>query len=200
MDMKQKKNRGFTLVEMAIILSLAAILLGIIVPSISSIWGYETQQAVQSFCDALSETKTEAMSRLVGEVKFFYADGDYYAAYYIDRGEGRSLDAGEQPERIARGRVKITYMDSKGNTHNLKDEPLILTFDRELEGAFRPIQTETMSTEKVSAFVTAEDENYQDLEFADSSVYCTNIVISGGRKTRILELNRAAGTYTVLPG
>lgn len=196
--MKQKNNRGFSLIEMVVVISIAVILLGIIAPSLNSILGYDAQKATQSLCDTLSETKMEAMSRLVGEVKLSYENGDYYATLYLDRGNGRGLE-GSQPERIARGRVRIRYTDSAAKSYDLKETPLILTFDREREGAFREIQSDTVKQDELKEFLENESD-YRDLRFYDSGVYCESITVSCGMRTRVITLDRAAGSYTVKAG
>ena len=65
----RQKNKGFTLVEMVITVTIFAILLGILVPSLNSILGFRAQRAANSIASALDKTKIEASNRLVGEMK-----------------------------------------------------------------------------------------------------------------------------------
>ena len=64
-----RKNKGFTLVEMIIVVSIFTILLGILVPSVTSVFAFRAQRAANSMAAALDRTKTEAANRLVGEMK-----------------------------------------------------------------------------------------------------------------------------------
>ena len=57
--MKQK-NKGFTLVELIIVIAVFAVLLGIAVPSLNSILGFRVNRAANSIAAALDKTKTEA--------------------------------------------------------------------------------------------------------------------------------------------
>lgn len=83
----KKRNAGFTLVEMVITVSVFAILLGIIVPSLNSVLGFRVQRATNSITAALDKTRREAMNRLVGEMKLEYRSDGYYITYYLDRGK-----------------------------------------------------------------------------------------------------------------
>ena len=195
--MKHRRNQGFTLVEMIVIVSIFAILLGILVPSLNSVLGFHAQRATQSIAASIDRTKIEAMSRLVGEMELYYGGDGYYVKYYLDRGKGRSLDEGEQPEKIADRKVLISYIDSNGDNHDLKEGGrLILTFDRE-NGGFREIQSERISTEEMQNFLDKDNDSYQDLQFKDSGVYCSSIIVTSGLRTRIIRLNTATGTYSI---
>ena len=56
----EKKNQGFTLTEMVVTISIFAILLGILVPSLNSVIGFRVQRLTNSIDGALDKTKTEA--------------------------------------------------------------------------------------------------------------------------------------------
>ena len=84
----KKKNSGFTLIELIVVLSIFALLLAIIVPSLNSILGFRVQRAANSIGAALDKTKIEASSRLVGAMKLEYRPNDgYYISYILDRGK-----------------------------------------------------------------------------------------------------------------
>ena len=127
-QLPEKKNRGFTLIEMTVILAIFAILLAVLVPSLDPVAGFRANRAAISIGAALDRTKTEAMDRLVGEMRLSWTSDGYYISYYLDRGKTGVRE--EQPEKIASGRMKISYTDSNGTTVNLWEDgtnELILT-------------------------------------------------------------------------
>lgn len=106
--MKQKNNKGFTLVELIVVISIFTILLGILEPSVSSIFSYRAKRAANSIVAALDKTKTEAMNRLVGEMVLERTDDGYYVSYYLDRGKHERI-VKEQAEKIAPKNTLISY-------------------------------------------------------------------------------------------
>ena len=108
----RKKNKGFTLVEMVVTVSIFAILLGILVPSLNSIIGFRVQRAANSIASALDKTKIEASNRLVGEMRLEKRANGYYISYILDRGkvDGKeNIKWNEDEEKIAPAKTLISY-------------------------------------------------------------------------------------------
>lgn len=199
----RKENKGFTLVEMVITVSIFAILLGILVPSLNSIIGFRVQRATNSIASALDKTKIEASNRLVGEMMLERREDGYYISYIIDRGKvngKENIKWNEDEEKIAPSKTSISYKVEGSNEAKemSKGERLIITYDR-ATGAFLPLQSqsETYWEENI-------DDIFKTLRRGDSiftdGVYCSQIIVSGGGRKRIINLLKDTGKYEIQAG
>ena len=189
----KKNNKGFTLVEMIIVVSIFAILLGILAPSLNSVLGFRVQRAANSIGAALDKTKTEAMNRLVGVMELERRADGYYISYHLDRGKISGV-VEDQPEKIAPRGTIISYKSQNGTETEMSvGENLLITYDRE-DGSFRPLQTQILTEEEIQGYLA----NHRDIVFYDDARgYCEEIIVKGGFRTRIIELNQPTGTYTI---
>ena len=200
-QLPEKKNRGFTLVEMTVILAIFAILLAVLVPSLDPVAGFRANRAAISIGAALDRTKTEAMDRLVGEMRLSWTSDGYYISYYLDRGKTGVME--EQPEKIASGRMKISYTDSNGTTVNLWEDgtnELILTYDRST-GGFLPIQSRVWEQKDILKMLSDGEDIPLDRPENSTQPYCEKITVHGvGQRTRIITLFQDTGKYTISAG
>lgn len=193
---KQLKNKGFTLVEMMIVVSILAILLGILIPSFNALVDYRATRAAKSISSGLERMRTEAMSRLVAEMKLEKKSDGYYISYCLHKGKQAGM-VWSNEEKIAPARTNITYRLATKESVELKTgESIILTVDRSTKG-FRPLQSAAVTTEEVNALIdNNEDIAYHDIDGAQ----CYNITVSGTIKKRIISLNQTTGKCTVTSG
>ena len=200
-QLPEKKNRGFTLVEMTVVLAIFAILLAVLVPSLDPVAGFRANRAASSIGAALDRTKTEAMDRLVGEMKLSWTSDGYYISYYLDRGKTGVKE--EQPEKIASGRMKISYTDSNGTTVNLWEDgtnELILTYDRST-GGFLPIQSRVWEQKDILKMLSDGEDIPLDRPENSTQPYCEKITVHGvGQRSRIITLFQDTGKYTISAG
>ena len=200
-QLPEKKNRGFTLVEMTVVLAIFAILLAVLVPSLDPVAGFRANRAAISIGAALDRTKTEAMDRLVGEMRLSWTSDGYYISYYLDRGKTGVSE--EQPEKIASGRMKISYTDSNGTTVKLREDgtnELILTYDRST-GGFLPIQSRVWEQKDILKMLSDGEDIPLDRPENSTQPYCEKITVHGvGQRTRIITLFQDTGKYTISAG
>lgn len=192
-------NKGFSLVELIVVISIMGILIGVIVPSVNNLFGFEAQKATGKITSLLDDTKVEAMNRLVGEMKLEYVEGKgYYITQYLDYGKETRETKGfvQETTKVANNKVQIRYkLSNESSPVSMKEQPdkaLILTYNRET-GGFRLVQTDVITPEAVTNALL----NGEEIPFLDGGGYCEWIEIKCGLRTRTIYLQTEIGSYIV---
>jgi len=143
-DMK-KDNKGFSLVELIIVVAIMAVLTGFIFFSFSLLTGQEARQCAVNLSTALDKEKNYALTRS-GTADCYLeitkeTDG-YYAAYYAPKnalvdGTGSGDFVLLDKEKIGKQRVSISC-EINGSTVVLTGSPLRITYNR-ITGAFKNV-------------------------------------------------------------
>lgn len=204
----KKKNRGFTLVEMVVIISIFVLLLGIMVPSLNSILGFRVQRAANSIASALDKTKIEASSRLIGEMKLEKRSDGYYISYILDRGKvngQENVKTNEDEEKIAPSRTQISYVINGNEQQLAENESIVITYDR-ATGAFLPVQQQSENCWNDFDSWAWEALRKGNSIYADRADQLTNlgncerIVVKGGSRIRNIIFYKDTGKYEITAG
>lgn len=201
-------NKGFTLVEMIVVVSIFAILLGILIPSLNSLIDYRAERAAKSIKTGFERLRTEAESQLVAEMKLEKKSDGYYISYCIYKGKKSGM-VWTDKQKIAPAKTKIEYklddlyqkgeIDGRsyqeikeGETH-----ALLFTIDRN-KGGFRALQKKQVTTGEVESFLEHnEDLTYPDLKSNNVEAVCCYIRVSGRVKKSIITLHQKTGKVTM---
>lgn len=205
---KRFTNKGFTLVEMIVVVSIFAILLGILIPSLNSLIDYWAERAAKSIKTGFERLRTEAESQLVAEMKLEKKSDGYYISYCIYKGKKSGMVWTEE-QKIAPAKTKIEYklddLYQKGEINGrsyqeIKEgetHALLFTIDRN-KGGFRALQEEQVTTDEVESFLEHnEDLTYPDLKSNNVEAVCCYIRVSGRVKKSIITLHQKTGKVTM---
>ena len=208
-------NRGFTLVETIVVVSIFAILLGILIPSLNSLIDYRAARAAKSIKTGFERLRTEAASQLVAEMKLEKKSDGYYISYCIYKGKKSGMVWTDE-QKIAPAKTKIEYklddLYQKGeingqNYQEIKEgetHALLFTIDRN-KGGFRALQEEQVTTDEVESFLennenlteNNKDLTYHDLKSNNVEAVCCYIRVSGRMKKSIITLHQKTGKVTM---
>lgn len=201
-------NRGFTLVEMIVVVSIFAILLGILIPSLNSLIDYRAARAAKSIKTGFERLRTEAASQLVAEMKLEKKSDGYYIRYCIYKGKKSGMVWTDE-QKIAPAKTKIEYklddLYQKGEINGrsyqeIKEgetHALLFTIDRN-KGGFRALQKKQVTTGEVESFLENNaDLTYPDLKSNNMEAVCYYIRVSGRVKKSIITLHQKTGKVTM---
>ena len=205
---KRFTNKGFTLVEMIVVVSIFAILLGILIPSLNSLIDYRATRAAKSIKTGFERLRTEAESQLVAEMKLEKKSDGYYISYCIYKGKKSGM-VWTDKQKIAPAKTKIEYklddLYQKGEINGrsyqeIKEgetHALLFTIDRN-KGGFRALQEEQVTTGEVESFLEHnKDLTYHDLKSNNVEAVCCYIRVSGRVKKSVITLHQKTGKVTM---
>lgn len=205
---KRFTNKGFTLVEMIVVVSIFAILLGILIPSLNSLIDYRATRAAKSIKTSFERLRTEAESQLVAEMKLEKKSDGYYISYCIYKGKKSGM-VWTDKQKIAPAKTKIEYklddLYQKGEINGrsyqeIKEgetHALLFTIDRN-KGGFRALQKKQVTTGEVESFLENNaDFTYPDLKSNNVEAVCCYIQVSGRVKKSIITLHQKTGKVTM---
>ena len=135
---KTMKNKGFTLIELIVVMAIVAIAGTMAWMSINAVFGFEAKKAAQYIYAAMEKCKVEQMTKAGDCYIHLYRDED---GVYLDLYEnGEIIDNEfEDGNQIASSKVSVTYKlpgDTKGT--QLDKAGIVIAFNRS-DGSFKTV-------------------------------------------------------------
>ncbi len=132
-----KNNRGFTMVELLIVVAIIAVLSGITAMSLSVVSSSDVRETTGDIYSLISRCKVETLSGKVSPqlvISFDATEGAYYGTIHIE-------GVANARERVGEAGMTIGHtVSSSATVHNVTAEvPLTITFNRETGAVSSPI-------------------------------------------------------------
>lgn len=163
-----KNNKGFSLIELIIVLAIIAVLGGVMWMGFQSVGSRQVNQCTNNIESFLGRTKTLALAKDAAKVRIYRNDDGYYADIYVG-----SAAAPETTKKIGTDSLAVSYVtnDSAVTAFSVGTQ-LELSFQRD-SGAF-----------------TA-------LGGGSTGVYCVEIQVIKGDYERSVKMIPETGKYFV---
>lgn len=118
----KSNNYGYSLAELTIVIAIMAILVGLLVTSVSILVGWDVKECAESIAGHLENVKTNALSKDGADLKIEKVDGKYivqYVEYKMqDDGTGEPKIVPFDTNKYLLGKEKVSivcYMDDGTN-------------------------------------------------------------------------------------
>lgn len=190
----EKDNKGFSLVELIIVVAIMAVMLSFTFYSFSLLTGQDARECANNLMTALGKEKTYALTKSATADCYMEVmqdtDGYYYVRYYVPENAIDLKWALLDKQKIGKGSVDIicTFKESDGSESKIKiqgGQTLIIVFDR-VSGNFK----------KFLLSDGTEGNAFIENKMKETTKECTQIVIDRGR-TYELALYSATGKYVL---
>lgn len=113
----RKDNKGFSLVELIIVIALVAVLGAVITFTVSLIFSGNAKTCANDLRTAINDCKVNCMSRVDAYMEVTRGDDDcIYVQHFIKNAGDSSYTPYGDRQKIGRNRVTVEFGDSKGGT------------------------------------------------------------------------------------
>lgn len=171
--MKNKKNMGFSLAELVVVIAIMAIMTTGAVVGISAMTGAQLNSATSNLSAGLEQTKVNALSKDAAALTLTCdSDGNYVMS-----------KTGMPDQTIGDDKTTITYQytDSTGAAVSKTvsaSNSLIISYKRG-SGAFLPLIASIDETNHTYTYAS---------DVAGENIYCSSITLERGSRTKIIHL------------
>lgn len=130
-----RDNKGYSLVELVVVIAIMTILAGVVTVSIRSVFGTEAKQCAANMQSQINNTKQMTMAKSRVDLKIYVGtDGAYYADMQVYAANQTDIES-TTTTKLGKKSVKVEYTtdsymaDNSFNTLT-STNPFVIEFDR----------------------------------------------------------------------
>lgn len=119
-----EKNKGYTLIELVVVIAIIAVLAGVGILQINMIYGFYSKECAKNLESQLNKVQITNMSKMFTEMEIYKKDDGYYTKV-IENKDTPSKRETEQ--KIGKKSVEITFStDAKDSTEQTLDAGTVI--------------------------------------------------------------------------
>lgn len=137
----KRNNKGYTLVEMIIVIAIMAVLAGIVSIGLSSILGIKVTQCTENMENTINKVRVSTMGREEVTLKFYQdSDGKYYAEIKTIKGHGSNTSEETTTKMVGKSGIDVKFTTDSAVTDptdssvetlsNANSNAINISFDR----------------------------------------------------------------------
>jgi len=179
----EKNNKGFSLIELVVVIAIMAILVGLIVVSLSSVFGTKALECAEKVSAKIDSVKTGSVSLYNETMVLKYDTDGYYTecgVFTIDKYANSVAASNPEIRKVGAKNVVVKAYTTNGAEYNVASDNITISFDR-----------------SSGAFAQARVNNILLVDGSGVPLYFEKITFSAGSRTYTIEMIPETGKHTL---
>ena len=181
-DTMEKNDKGFSLIELVVVIAIMAILVGLIVVSLSTVFGTKALECAEKVSAKIDSVKTGSVSLYNETMELKYDTDGYYTecgVFTIDKNANSVAASDPEIRKVGAKNIVVKAYTTNGAEYNVASNYITISFDRS-SGAFAPAQ--------VNGAVVMD---------GTTPLYFDKITFSAGNRTYTLQMVPETGKHSI---
>ena len=178
-----KNNKGFSLIELVVVIAIMSIMVGFLVVSMSTVFGTKAQECAEKVSAKIDSVKTGSVS-LYNETMILKYDTDGYytecGVFTIDKYANSVAASDPEIRKVGAKNVVVKAYTTDGVEYNVASNSITISFDR-----------------SSGAFAQAQVNGNPLVDGSGLPVYFDKITFSAGSRTYTIQMVPETGKHSI---